>query len=198
MIAPLTLAERLASSRLMEAHKAIVATLAPLFPGVQVVRHPGRVDVADLVEKEIFSAPTIAVAATRVRVARELAGEHGLAVEWTAYLIVEDKVVGNRRVERDEIAHALGAGLLAVLEDHEAPRWGLEDITDPGDEPRPELRPIFTVKALERGVALFAVIWSQTLLSLGEALWDFTSPPPPDFDPRVYLPGDPPPQEEAP
>ncbi len=192
---PMTLAQRLADARLMTAHKAIVATLGPLFPGVDVVRHPGRVDLTDLLEKQIFRAPTIAVAATRVRVSRELAGQYECIVEWTGYLIVEDQVVGGRRIERDEIAHALGVGILNVLDDPQTARWGLDDISDPALSPQPEYRPIFAVRALEQGVALYGVTWTQTLYALGAPLWDFASPPPDDLVGGVYLPGDPQPEE---
>lgn len=198
MIAPLALADRLAASRAMGVQKAIVTTLKPLFPGVAVRRHPGRMDLADFVEQDLYKAPTIAVAVTRVRAARHLEGTFAVPVEWAAYLIVEDMVVGDRRVERDEIGHAIGFGLLDVLNDPVAPRWGLGDITDPLDEPQPELRPLFTAATFARGAALYAVSWHQGLIQAGEPLWDFTSPPDPTFAPAAVLPGDPGYDEGAP
>lgn len=186
-----TLAQRLAAARLAPAHKAIVASLKPHFPDVQVVRHPGRVDVADLVAKDIFSAPALAIAATRARPQREHNGEYGLEVEWTGYVIAEDKVIAGRRVERDEIGHAIGEGLIEILQAETVCRWGLTDITDPAFDGAQALRPVFTVKSYERGVALYAVTWSQTLLNLGAPLWDFTSPPPADFDPTLIMTGEP-------
>lgn len=198
MIAPLTIAERLAASRVIGVQKAIVATLKPLFPGVAIRRHAGRMDLADFVEQDLYKAPTIAVAAARVRAARHLEGTYAVPVEWAAYLIVEDMAVGERRVDRDEVGHAIGLGLLDVLNDQTAPRWGLSDITDPLDEPQPELRPLFTATTFARGAALYAVSWHQGLILVGEPSWDFTSPPDPSFAPVAVLPGDPGYEEGAP
>jgi len=188
---PKTLAQLLADSRVMDVHKAIEAALKAAFPGIAVRRHPGRMDIADFVQKDLYPAPTIAVAATRVRAARQFEGTFAVPVDWSAFIVVEDMPVGGRRVERDEIAHALGLRLLRIVNHGTAGRWGLTDITDPAGEPEPEFKPVFTVDSFAKGVGLYAVTWRQGLIVAGDPLWDFDSLPPPDLATRTILSGDP-------
>ena len=203
MSTPQTLAQRIAGGRIGPLQAAIVAQLRPLFPGVAVREHPGRVDVADLLSKELIPAPAILVAPSRVRVPTDLEGGYGLRVDWAAFVAVEDAVIAGRRIERHVVGTAIGGGLLDILRDPTAFRWGESDITDPLDDPAPELRPVMTIQTLERGIALYAVTWSQQLIALGTPFWDMGSAPPPDFTAEALLPGDPgwgedEPPEEAP
>lgn len=189
MIAPATIAQRLTASRLVVLHRAVVANLAPLFPGVTVRRHPGRIDIGDLLKKDIVPAPALLVAISRIRPPRDMEGSYQLAVDFAAYAIAEDTVVAGKRAERDEVGHVLADGVLAVLRDEQAPRWGLQDITDPLDEPQPEMRPLFSALDFERGVAVYATTWSQALIGRGGPVFDF-EPLPQDLDVTLLLPGD--------
>lgn len=182
MIAPLTIAQRLAASRLVGFLPAIEGTLKPLFPGVTVRSHPGRLDVSDLIEKDIFLPPMIALALTRWRGPVAVDSSWRIAVECAAYVVTEDMAVGGRMVPRQEVAHALSHGLLDILADLDVPRWGLPAITSPE---RAEARPLFTSETFAAGAAYYVVTWEQSLIGLGadplarvligepvEAMWD--------------------------
>jgi hypothetical protein len=164
MIAPLTIAQRLAASRLVGLLPAIEGTLKPYFPGVTVRSHPGRVDVSDLIEKDIFAPPMIAVALTRWRGPVAVDGSWRIEVECAAYIVAEDMAVVGRAVPRQEVAHALSHGLLEILADLDAPRWGLTAITSPE---RAEARPLFTSETFAKGAAYYVVTWEQALIGFG-------------------------------
>jgi hypothetical protein len=186
-----SLAQLLADSRVMDVQKAIVAALKTLFVGVDVRRHPGRMDIADFVAKDLYKPPAIAVAARRVHTARQFEGTFAVPVDWAAYVVAEDAVVGERRVERDEVAHAIGLRLLRIIHHGTAGRWGVAGITDPAADPEPEFKPEFTVDSFAKGLGLYAVTWRQGLIVAGDPLWDFDSLPPPDLETHTILSGDP-------
>ncbi|MDC7787361.1 hypothetical protein PQJ75_13560 [Rhodoplanes sp. TEM] len=171
MIAPATIAERLAASRLVGFLPAVEAGLKPLFPGVTVRSHPGRIDVSDLIEKEVFLPPMIAVALTRWRGPIVVDGSWRLTVECAAYVVTEDMAVAlagpngpARATPRQEVAFALSHGVLDVLADWETARWGLQSITSPD---KAEARPLFTSETFGKGAAFYAVTWEQSLFGFG-------------------------------
>ncbi|WP_170145873.1 hypothetical protein [Rhodoplanes elegans] len=164
MIGPATIAERLAASRLVGFLPAVEAALKPLFPGVTVRSHPGRIDVSDLIEKDIFLAPMIAVALTRWRGPVGVGGDWRLGLECAAYVVTEDMASDGRVTPRQEVAFALSHGILDVLADFTTSRWGLQSITSPEDA---EARPLFTSETFAKGSAFYAVTWKQSLIGLG-------------------------------
>ncbi|MFL9829016.1 hypothetical protein, partial [Rhodoplanes sp. SY1] len=164
MIAPATIAERLAASRLVGFLPAIEAALKPLFPDVTVRSHPGRIDVSDLIEKDIFLPPMIAVALTRWRGPVGVGGDWKLALECAAYVVTQDVAIGGRATPRQEVAFALSHGILDVLADFGTARWGLQNIGSPEDA---EARPLFTSETFAKGAAFYAVTWKQALFGLG-------------------------------
>lgn len=192
MITPATIAQRLAASRLVGLMPAIEDTLKPLFPGVTVRSHPGRIDVSDVIEQSIFQPPMIALALTRWRGPVAVDGSWRIEVECAAYVVTEDMALGPRRVPRQEVAHALSHGLLDILADLDAPRWGLPAITSPE---RAEARPLFTALTYAKGAAYYAVSWQQSLIGEGQdplaralltdvqAVWDGVAEPVDDGGP---------------
>ncbi|MBX3506841.1 MAG: hypothetical protein KF895_15280 [Parvibaculum sp.] len=202
-----SLAQRLATSRVHALKMAIVATLQGLYPECEVKAHPGRLDIADIVEKDMFRAPALAVAVTRLRPPeRRLSGTRDLTVELAVYVVVEDgPIIGAngepQLVYRDEIGAALCDGLLQDLDFNPQfaaedaridTRWGLEDISVPE---QPEAKPLFTAVSFERGTAYYVVTWNQTLIGLDDPFMDMESPVPDDFEVTVVLPGDPDPED---
>ena len=178
MIAPASLSAMIEASRFEAAKDAIVATLKTLMTDVAVVSHPGKLDIADVVAKSVVKAPGVAIGWTRVRTPRDVEGTFGSVVEWTAYIVVEDgaDLVTKRRMNREDIAHAIGSFLLGVLADADTPSWGLRNITMPSRDPAPELRPVFTTKSFEGGTAYYAVTWSQTLVDEGAPFMSAATP----------------------
>lgn len=169
-ISPMTLAERIAASRLAPLPGAIAATLRPLFLGVQVKTHPGRIDVADVLAGDVFLPPMIAISVVAADPVVEIASDYSVFAECCAYVISEDMAVGNLSVGRDQVALAMCQGVADVVCDLDAPRWGLEDITSPADI---RIRPLFTQLSFEKGIAFYAVTWRQKLFALGAPM-----PPP--------------------
>ncbi|QFR32384.1 hypothetical protein [Ancylobacter sp. TS-1] len=164
MIAPRTLAQRIEEARVAELVSAVVATLKPLYPGVDVRDLPGRIDIADIIAGDVFAPPMIGVTFGRVRQPILVGGSYDLPVDMLAYIVVEETAIGARSVPRETVAHAIGAGLFEILADLDAPRWGLNKIRLPEDA---EMRPLVTAKAYAQGVAYYAMSWRQVLLGMG-------------------------------
>lgn len=163
MIAPQTLAQRLAGARLPGLLTAVEGTLKPLFPGVSVRTLAGKVDMSDVVEGSVFAAPAIAVTLTRWRAPPDVSGGYALEVDLAAYVVTEETVVGARAVRREAVAHALTAGLIDILADDDASRWGLRSISAPQAA---EARPVFTAESYAKGTAYYAVTWRQSLVEM--------------------------------
>jgi hypothetical protein len=196
MIAALTLDDVLASSRAHELQTAIVATLKARFPWCTVTAHPGRLDINDIAAADAFKAPGLAVAIiSHKRPDRSTSGLRQVALDVAVYIVVEDRAVGARRIDRAQLGQALCDALLDVLADDGLARFGLPQIEYPDGA---EGKPLFTA-VTRTGAAYYAVSWSQTVWVAGPATWDFESPPPPGIeDSRVILPGDPEPEDPSP
>ncbi|WP_029006403.1 hypothetical protein [Azorhizobium doebereinerae] len=174
-IAPLPLADLIAADPVQALKAAVVARVGVLMPGVRVVSHPGKIDIADVVAKSVVAAPGIAIGWSRIRARRLLDGGYGLAVEFAAYVVTEDAVIAGRRVERETLGLAIGHRLLALLEDADAQTWGavggLGLVLPPEADPAPELKPMFTVRDAAAGAAYYAVTWTQVVADLGRSLF---------------------------
>lgn len=176
MIAPATLAELLTADPLAPIKAAIRDRLAALLPGVAVVSHPGKIDISEVVGKSVVAAPGIAIGWSRIRAARIIDGGHQLVVEWTAYIVVEDRAIGGKSVSREALGLAIGGRIVAMLEDADEQTWGCGRLLPPEAEPRPELKPMFTVRDLAAGAAYYAVTWTQTIVDRGASLFGVETP----------------------
>ncbi|GLK74673.1 hypothetical protein KHC23_08610 [Ancylobacter dichloromethanicus] len=164
MIEPRTLAQRLADARVAELVTAIVATLRPLFPDVDVRELPGRIDISDIIAGTVFAPPMIGVTFSRVRQPIHVGGSYDLPVELVAYIVTEEMAIGGRAERREALAHAIGCGLFEILADLDMPRWGLTSIRLPEEA---EMRPLVTSESYAKGVAYYALTWRQVLLGMG-------------------------------
>jgi hypothetical protein len=165
-VTPLTRADLVANARVKGARDAIVTTLKTLFVDIEVKTHLGKLDISDVLQKSIFNPPTIAVAATRTKPDGRLSGADDFVVDFTAYVVTEDLLIGGRRVGRDEMALAICEGLLLSLTDDDFSRWNVEDVGPPEDA---EAKPLFTIKSVAQGVVYYAVTWKQTLFDVAPA-----------------------------
>lgn len=168
MIEPKPLVSLLLDDRLLPLQSVIVARLLALLPGVAVVRHPGKVDISELIAKSVVAAPGVGIGWSRIREIAIVDGSFSLSVEWTAYIVAEAKVIDGRRVEKEALALAIGARLLQILGDDETAMWGLTGILPPETTPQAELKPLFTVRDASQGVAYYTVTWTQIVVDLGE------------------------------
>lgn len=164
VIEPRTIAQRLGDTRLAGLPGAVVATLKPLFVGVDVRVLPGRIDISDIIAGDNFPAPMMGVTAARIRQPIGVGGSYNLPVDLVAYIVTEDMALGTRAEKREVIAYALGLGLFEILADLDMARWGLTSIGSPEDA---ELKPLMTAKAYAAGTAYYALAWRQTLLGFG-------------------------------
>lgn len=164
---PVALDALLTVDPLAPLQRAIVATIRTLLPGVSVQPHPGKVDISELVGKSVVAAPGIGIGWSRIRRLGYADGGFSLAVEWTAYIVAEPKMVAGKRVEKEAVALAIGAQLLAILGDPIAPFWGLSGVLPPEEQPQPEFKPLFTVKDAAQGTVYYTVTWTQAAADLG-------------------------------
>lgn len=177
-LAPVTLPEMIASTRLQELRKAVVARLKALLKGVAVVEHPGKLDINDVLAKTIVAAPGVAIGWTRVREARDLDQGYSLGIDFVAYIVAEDFAdqATKVRTDRATVGLAIGAQLLLILSDEDTASWGLGGVAPPAAEPGPELRPVFTMKSAEQGASLYVVTWTQWLLRQGRPRFGGATP----------------------
>lgn len=174
-----SLQDLLASSRLFECREAIRSTLAGLFPDIEVATHPGKIDIADIVATDSFTAPSIHVAIAEVRPPDyRNSGFREIRLKVAAYVVVEDRAIGNppKLCTRDELGLAICDGVIAVAENPHLSRWGLNDIAYPEDV---EMRPLLTVKSFTKGTAYYAVTFRQLLTGCGDPFWSPEPEPPP-------------------
>lgn len=167
MIEPKPLEALLAADPLLPMQAAIVERLKTLLPGVSIARHPGKVDVSELIAKSVVNAPGVGVGWSRIRTVALSDGSVSLAAEWVAYIVAEARPVAERRVEKEAIALAIGGRILHILADAETALWGLTGILLPETTPAPELKPLFTVRDASQGVAYYTVTWTQVIADTG-------------------------------
>lgn len=181
-IAPATLQEMIASSRIEAVKASIASTLKGLMKGVAITSYPGRLDINDVLAKAIVDVPGVALGWSRLRGMRDIGGTFGMPVDWVAYIVTEDfadtKATPPRRVGREAVAYGIGAYLLRILGDADTPFWGLTGLSEPLPDPAPEMRPVVTMKTAENGTAVYAVTWSQMLLFEGRSLFGGETPVP--------------------
>ena len=179
-IAPATIPQMLASTGFEELRTAIVTKLAGLMPGVTVVEHPGKLDINDVLAKQIVAAPGVAIGWNRLRRMRDLGGTYGMPIDFVAFIVVEDYADtsgGQPRLRKREIvANAIGTQLLLILGDDDTSSWGLTGITPPWPDPEPAMQPVFTMKVAEQATGLFAVTWTQAILFQGRSYFDGPTP----------------------
>lgn len=173
---PVSLADLVAADPLGTLKATIVARLGDLITGISVASHPGRLDISEVMERAIVQAPGIAVGWSRIRGAETLDGSVHLPIDFVAYLVVADKAIGTRAVDRERIGLALGRRLLQILSDRNAATWGLTGVTPPTVDPGPEFRPLFTVADAAKGAAYYAVTWTQSLIDQGIGLFEGPEP----------------------
>lgn len=164
---PASLAQLLEADRLGDFQAAIVAGIKSLITGISVQAHPGKVDVAELIARSTVKAPGVSIGWSRMRASAYMHGGYTLMVEWVAYIVVEALAIDDRRTEAQAVAFAIGSRLLEILDDNEAPFWGLDKILAPEQSPPAELKPIFTVKDARTGTTYYAVTWTQGIVDLG-------------------------------
>lgn len=166
MIAAAPLDQMLAADPIAAIQRAIVSTLSSLMPGVAVTAHPGKVDLSELLAKSVVQAPGIGIGWSRIKRAGMIDGSFGAAVEWTAYIVAEARMVANRRVEKEAVGIAIGQQLLRILGD-DSSFWDRTGVLPPAREPSPELKPFFTIKDAAQGTAYYVVTWTQVAADIG-------------------------------
>lgn len=161
---PMTRAEIVVAARVFALRTAIVDSLATALPEVTLRAHPGKVDIADMLAKDVFVTPSINVAVTRASCDERLSQADDLGLEIAFYLVADNQMIGGRLVTGDEFALALMEWCVKALADDAFTRWGLDETISCADEVKGS--PLLTVKSLERGAVYYAVTFRQTLYAL--------------------------------
>ncbi len=159
-----TLTQMIAESRIIEIQNAVIATLKPRYPDLAIKGHPGKIDISDIVAGNVFNAPAIAVAVTRVHPDERLSEAFDLPISFTAYVIVENRAVAGKSVLAEELGWAICLRLMRDLHDVAIARWGLQDIDFPAEI---DARPLFTAKSFDKGTLYYSVTWRQVPLGAG-------------------------------
>jgi hypothetical protein len=175
------------TSRILALRKSCARRFKEAFTDITVQEHIGKLDISDMLARDFVLAPAILIAATRIKTEDRMSNDRDLPVQLTAYIITEDAAIGTppQRYTRDELGYAIGDAVLALLRSDALSRWGLEDI---GFPEAPELTPVFTVKTFEKGAAVYAVSWSQTLFRCHDPFLDMEGE---GSFPEILYPGDP-------
>jgi len=171
MMMPQTIEQLLAYDPLAPLQAAIVETIKTLNPGLNVVAHPGKVDLSELIAKTVVKSPGVGIGWSRIREAQMAEGHFCLSVEWVAYIVCEAKSIASRRVEKEAIGLAIGARLLTILADLETSLWGRNTVLPPETTPPAEMKPLFTVRDQSQGMAYYTVTWTQIIADLGESVF---------------------------
>jgi hypothetical protein len=169
MIEPTTLTDLINADQVSVMTLAITATIDAQIGGLTVRSHPGKLDIYDVMSRDLIRAPGVLLGWTQIKAMRETAGHYTMPVDFAAYIVAEDfadKPRG-RRIPRETVANAIGTRLLAILNDPDLSDWGLANIGLPLTEPAPAFRPMFTATAYEKGTAYYAVTWTQEVIGLG-------------------------------
>lgn len=152
--------------------EGIVDTFQSLLSGVSISSHPGKLDISDIVALDIKKLPAIMVGWTRQQITPEMANHFGLNVEFTAYIAVNDmaQVAAKRRINREDVAAAIGSRLLQILSHDAHNTFGVSNLLSPSDDKPAEFKPVFTSKSYAQGVAYYAVVWTQTIIDQGNSI----------------------------
>lgn len=153
------------NARVFRLRESIVSALKTLFEDIEVRPHPGRIDMADVLAKDVFAAPSIAVAITKGTPAGRLSGADDVMAEMTAYVIAKDSMIGGLMVTREEFALAICESLIVALSDDEFTHW----VENVGVVEDAAFTPVFTMKSFENGTVFYAVTWKQTLYAVAPA-----------------------------
>jgi hypothetical protein len=171
MIEPRTLEQMLEHDPLAPVQSAIVATLRQHLAGITIEKHPGKVDISELVKKAVVRAPGIGVGWSRVRETFLMDGASCFAVEWVAYVVAEAKAIAGKRREKEEVGLAIGSHVLSILADPNVSLWGRTGVLPIEEKPGAELKPFFTIKDAEQGTAYYVVTWSQIVADLTPSIF---------------------------
>lgn len=182
---PKPIADLIAEDTFAPLIAAIRTELKGLFLSVKVISHIGKLDVSDILAADISTLPSIMIGWTRVLPDRSPADHFQLNVDLTAYIAVQDWVdlQTKRSVPRVEVAQAIGLQLIRILSHDDHNLWGLKGITRPFTARPPEIKPVFTAASYSKGVAYYAVTWTQAIIDQGISIAT-------DYDTQVMIEDD--------
>jgi phage gp37-like protein len=169
---PKPLSDLIAEGQFATLISAIRTELESVFVGVDISAHIGKLDVADILAADIKRLPAIYIGWTRAVPVRSPADHYTLEIDFAAYIAVQDFVdlAGKRKVGRAEVAQALGVQLLRLLNHDDHNHFGMEGFTRPATDRAIEFKPVFTASSYAKGIAYYAVTWTQSLIDQGRSI----------------------------
>lgn len=148
------------TGRINTFRSAVIADIKAILPALRTIEPQfGRFDLDEL-ERTSLRCPAVRVAVLHAKLADQASGQSEAALQCAAFVVTEGK-------DRDEQGWTIAEAIATRL--HSGQRWGLNRI---GDPVKPVIQPVVSASIRDRGVAIIAVEWSQTLRGLGENVFD--------------------------
>ena len=139
---------------------AVINRFKTMMPAAKTVEAQfGRFDLDEL-ERTMLRCPAVRVAALLGKVSPAASGQGEAELQCAAFIVTEGK-------DRDETGWTMAEAIATLM--HSGQLWGLTRLGAPD---KVKIQPVVSASIRDRGVAIIAVEWSQTLRSLGENIFD--------------------------
>jgi hypothetical protein len=148
------------TGRIEQFRMAVIAKIRQIAPELLTVEPQfGRFDLDEL-ERTSIRCPAVRFAVLRSPLTQEANGQITADLACVAFVVTDGK-------QRDTAGWTIGEAIAATL--HSSQMWGLTKIGAPH---RLEMTPVISGALRDRGVAILAVEWRQSLRQLGEDIFD--------------------------
>lgn len=139
---------------------AVTRTLKSAMPTVRSAEAQfGRFDLDEL-DRTSFVTPALRISVLSVKAPSRAAGTMDAVMQCAAFVVTDGKA-------RDEQAWDMAEAIAAML--HPGQMFGLVRVTGPSSV---AIQPVISSAIRNRGIAIIAVEWSQTIREAGAVLFD--------------------------
>lgn len=147
------------TGRINAFRNAVIAEIKVILPAATVEPQFGRFNLDEL-ERTSIRCPAVRVAALLGKLFDQAVGQCEVSLQCAAFIITDGK-------GRDEQGWTMAEAIATRL--HSGQLWGLTRV---GAPEKPAIQPVVSASIKDRGVAIMAVEWSQTVRRLGENIFD--------------------------
>lgn len=147
------------TGRINTFRNAVIADIKAILPAATVEAQFGRFNLDEL-ERTSIRCPAVRIAVLLGKLIDHASGESEVALQCAAFIVTDGK-------GRDEQGWTMAEAISTRL--HSGQLWGLVRI---GAPEKPAIQPVVSASIKDRGVAIMAVEWSQTVRRLGENIFD--------------------------
>lgn len=147
------------TGRINTFRNAVIADIKIILPAATVEPQFGRFNLDEL-ERTSIRCPAVRVAVLLGKLVDQATGQSEVALQCAAFIVTDGK-------GRDEQGWTMAEAIATRL--HSGQMWGLFRI---GTPEKPGIQPVVSASIKDRGVAIMAVEWTQTIKRLGENIFD--------------------------